>query len=144
MFISLIKQIWRKMFVDQLFSPRLRRDDNKVNKRKLWLYQHVISLRNKRLKCIDFIYFFLCYEKPLYLPQKKKKNRKCYCGLLYTPLLRKQLPDIKSSNPASERRCYFKQFNSRLFVQQFLTIQSLQSSFTGNYISTIDLYIVET
>ncbi len=32
------------------------------------------------------------------------------------------------------------QFNSRLFVYRFFTIQSLQRNFTGNYVSKIDLY----
>ncbi len=56
--------------------------------------------RNKtRLKCI---------QKMKTLPKtsfyfRQKKDTKCYCRLLYTPLLRElswvRLPDIKSSNP---------------------------------------------
>ncbi len=71
-----------------------RGDDNKANKRQLWLYQHAISLRKKDETKM--------YSKNKTFPKNllfsSKKETK-YCGLLYTPLLRKlscvRLPDIK-------------------------------------------------
>ncbi len=106
------------------FFPWLRRDKDEMIIRSInYNYDYInmqLRWRNKtRLKCIKKNKNF---TKNLFLFLSKKET-KCYCRLLYTPLLRELscvwLPDKKSSNPriraslkdTLSARCfaYFKQ-----------------------------------